>query len=510
MRNRIYGLETEYGIVLIQNDGTWVCDEQSLYQSQAHFEEFYGKQFMGNGSRIYKDIGSHPEYSTAECLELLDLVAQDKAGEQILDEVFAQYSVHLFKNNGQHADVEMSPPFVPITFGCHENFLMARSLDEKVLAPIFLPFLVVRQIVAGAGWVTGRELQQQNVSYAISQRTWFIRRKVSNSTHSGWERGILCTARWEEPHADSRMYKRLHLALGDSNMSELSTYLKMATVGILLEMLEEGYPLAEKLADFELRDPVASLHAVSCDLTCRKPVIELDVGSNISALDLFWVFVTLMEEYKTRHGLNKELSDALTILIDILQRLERRKIDQETQMEVDSLGLDEELDWLIKKSLLEEVLRKFRCDWPSFAQTEISWGGRQVSVYDQLRAKDKKYHDISPDGLYNIYVAEPDLSPDQLKSLGIRTPRVVAKERIKYMKHNPPQNTRAKIRGEFIKFFEKRRPEAKAKFSWNWSRLDIFDFDIGYRGLGTHADIQLDDPFATENYDIEIIKRSLK
>lgn len=506
MRNRIYGLETEYGTVLIQNDGTWICDEHGLSQHQAHFEKFYGKQFMGNGSRVYRDTDSHPEYGTAECLELLDLVAQDKAGEQILDEVFASYSgeteagrVHLFKNNGQHADVEMSPPFVPITFGCHENFLMARSLDAKALAPIFLPFLVVRQIVAGAGWVTGRELQRQNVSYAISQRTWFIGRMVSSSTHAGWDRGILCTARWEEPHADSRMYKRLHLILGDSNMSELSTYLKMATVGILLEMLEEGYPLAEKLADFKIRYPVASLHDVSCDLTCRKPVIELDSGSKISALDLFWVFVTLMEEYKTRNGLNKELSDALTILIDILGRLERRKIDQETQMEVDSLGLDEELDWLIKKSFLEDSLRQLCCDWPSFAQTEISWGGRQVSVYDQLRAKDKQYHDISPEGLYNIYVAEPDLSPDQLKALGIRTPRVVAKERIEYMKHNPPQNTRAKIRGEFIKFLEERRPEAKAKFSWDWSRLDIYDFHI-----------QLDDPFATENHDIEIIKRALE
>lgn len=508
MKKRIYGLETEYGVAFILGNGIWLCGDIDIQPFFTHLSWLGTDKlhFLANGSRLYVDMSAHPEYCTAECLSLRDLVAHDKAGEKMLDKISNEYTkhevgrIHLFKNNVQHFEGPEHDNGTPVTFGCHENFLIAQSLTESALETVLVPFLVVRQIVTGSGWVANRNFQDQNIKYAISQRSKFIGQKTGAITHGSSPRAILCTARLAgEPHADSQKYKRLHLLVGDSNMSELSTFLKMASTSILLEMMEENYHFMVRVASLMPQDPVNALHLVSQDLTCKKPVIELADGRNFSAIDLFLAYIELMEEYERTQGLDQELSNALKILIDILQRFEKREIDQETLMEINSQGLDEELDWLIKKSILEDSLKRFGCAWDNFTEKMMCSEGREVSAYDQIRAKDKKYHDISKEGLYNEYVASTDLSVNEMRAMQIRTPRIVERAEIEYMEENPPQNTRAKIRGDFIRFLV--AENLIGRFYIDWGAIHSF--------TGLPA-IFLQDPFATKSDELDKLRRSLQ
>jgi proteasome accessory factor A len=506
MKKRIFGIETEYGIVAVDPSGKWLCEQGDInsrleyLRANSNSSEHNGK-FLANGSRLYVDAGNHPEYASAECASVSDAVVQDKAGERILRRIFDRVNakVLLFKNNVQYAINDQVSShygqFEPITFGCHENFLMEERVGETDLSPVFLPFLVVRQIISGSGWVADPHYYSkvfrdpQSIRYVISQRTRFIGEAIGSQTRTQWQRPILCTARFNEPHAESSRYKRLHLILSDSNMSELSAYLKMGTVAILLEMVEEGYPFDE-LKSLQLVDSVRSLHLVSFDLSCKKPVIELDSGKLISAIDLFREYVAIMDRYQTINGLNPELSDVLARVKDALGRFEKREIDQETLMEIDSQGLDKELDWLMKKSLLESSLRKLDCYWNNFFDKR--------DVYEHIRAKDLKFHEISKRGIYNIAVSD-DLSLVDLKALGARTPRIAEDQRIEDAVENPPQDTRAKLRGDFIRFLEGKGAGVKSCFSMNWEQI----YSSAYRG------VNLSDPFATENESLDRLYRSI-
>lgn len=514
MRKRIYGLETEYGIAFMRKNGSWTCDDSVLNPLLEYLHNFSGsQQFLPNGSRLYIDMRTHPEYCTAECLDLADLIAQDKAGEKILDRIFDQQTeqnqgrVHLFKNNVQYVESDEDAAGPPVTFGCHENFSMASWLNERELASVFIPFLVARQVISGSGWVANYDFQNKGIKYAISQRARFIGSVTSNYTTEGWQRAIFSTSRWGEPFADKEKYRRLHLIVGDSNMSELSTYLKMATVGILLDILEEGYPLWDRVARLMPRDQVRALHLISRDLTCKEPVIELRDGKFISALNMLQAYFEIMEEYERACGMKDDLSSALKIMKDILWRLEKREIDKETLMEINSQGLDEELDWLIKKSMLEYGLQKFGCSWKDFYGKKIQSAEGEINVYGYLRYRDLKYHDISDSGLYNDYVSLPDLSPSELKASQVRTPRVVEKEKIKDMEKNPPQNTRAKIRGDFIKFLKERGTVIR-HFAFDWDKISVTGspFFTELRRLFDENEIHLPDPFAVENEQVNSLK----
>lgn len=521
MKKRIYGLETEYGIALIDEYGRWYCDSTTLTPYLDFLRNSYVLEFLPNGARIYVDRSYHPEYSTAECADLVDLIAQDKAGEKILDEISIKAAqrygikrIALFKQNVQYAperdEQGHNTPYYesPVTFGCHENFSMDPMIDERLLSATLTPFLVARQVIAGSGWVANPPYQRKKLRYVISQRARFIKIHVGADTTSLQSRAIICLARWGEPHADEKKYRRLHLILGDSNMSEISTYLKMGTLGILLEMIEEGYPLDVRAQRFMPRDPVLALHSVSFDLTCKKPVIELLDRESVSAIDVLWGYVAMMEEYKKMQGLSDQLSDVLRRLEDTLKRLEKREIDKETLMEVDSQGLDQELDWLITKSLHEHTLRRFGWHWHNFFGKEIAidTGSGKIGLYDKLIANDLAYHDISQSGLYNQYFAEPDLPLPKLRELQIRTSRIVEKAAIENMEKNPPQNTRAKIRGDFIKFLSSNVPASDLPGGWqiHWSRI------VSSPKYGSFPPIKLDDPFATEDERIEWLKSIIR
>ncbi|MEI8191794.1 MAG: proteasome accessory factor PafA2 family protein, partial [candidate division NC10 bacterium] len=224
MQRRIFGLETEYGMIASSPDGRVSLSVESALGYL--FEKVVARQrgtndFLRNGGRLYQDTGCHPEYATPECDDPLDLVLYDKAGERIVEELQLaaeqklrdngiDCNIFLFKNNTDS---------VGNTYGCHENYLVDRTINFHKLAELLIPFLVTRQIFTGAGKILKTRAGNH---YYISQRAQHIYQEISGATTSS--RGIINTR--DEPHADEERYRRLHVIVGDSNMSEVSTYLK--------------------------------------------------------------------------------------------------------------------------------------------------------------------------------------------------------------------------------------------------------------------------------------------
>lgn len=238
LKQRIFGLENEYGLIFSPKGGVYLPMERVL---GCIFEglipnSWPSNAFLANGARFYQDTGCHPEYSTPECDNILDLVIHDKAGERLLEACLPAAEerlradglsgeIYIFKNNTDS---------LGNTYGCHENFLMRRDVDFWKVTEQLIPFFVTRQIYSGAGKVLKVSGKTQ---YCISQRAQHIHERTSSSTTSS--RSIINTR--DEPHADAERYRRLHIIVGDSNMSELATYLKVGTASLILSMIEEGY-----------------------------------------------------------------------------------------------------------------------------------------------------------------------------------------------------------------------------------------------------------------------------
>ena len=219
--------------------------------------------FLRNGSRLYLDVGSHPEYATAECDALTELVAHDKAGERILEGLVVDAEqrlrdegvagdIYLFKNNTDSAGN---------SYGCHENYLVGRHGEFSRLADVLIPFLVSRQIICGAGKVLQTP---RGAIYCVSQRAEHIWEGVSSATTRS--RPIINTR--DEPHADAERYRRLHVIVGDSNMNETTTLLKVALTDLVLRMIEDGVTFR----DLTLENPIRAIREISHDLTGRRKV----------------------------------------------------------------------------------------------------------------------------------------------------------------------------------------------------------------------------------------------
>ena len=278
---RIYGLENEYGVTCtLRGQRRLSPDEVAryLFRRVVHWGRS-SNVFLANGARLYLDVGSHPEYATPECDLLHDLVAHDKAGERILGQLLdsaeqrlaeegIRGDIYLFRNNTDSAGN---------SYGCHETYLTSRNDELVRYSEVLIPFLVTRQIYAGAGKVlhTARGAQ-----YSISQRAEHIWEGVSSATTRS--RPIINTR--DEPHADSDRYRRLHVIVGDSNMSEYATFLKVGAASLVLRMLEDPGVV---LRDLTLENPIRAIREISHDLTLQRTVrlangarLYLDVGSH--------------------------------------------------------------------------------------------------------------------------------------------------------------------------------------------------------------------------------------
>jgi len=382
----------------------------------------------------------------------MDVMIYDKAGERILENLlnYAQNKVHEEGFQGELAIFKNNTDFVGNSYGCHENYLADRTADFYYMAEQLIPFLVTRQIFTGAGKVFRT---RRGTVYHISQRAQHIRQKISGTTTN--ERSIINTR--DEPHAIKEKYRRLHIIVGDSNMSEFSTYLKVGTTALVLQMIEDDFlpPI------FSLRNPVRAIKDISRDLTCREAV-PLNSGKKYSALELQKEYLDLAHRYYSTRPMSPEAAD-------ILQKWEYVL----TKLEEDPMQLHHEIDWVIKLHLLQAYGE--RTNLPPEASG------------DRMLMLDLQYHDIRHEkGLYFL-----------LERKG-QVVRLATEEQIEKAMVDPPQNTRAKMRGELIKLAKMKR--IPYDLDWNYIR-------IGYL---LNLWVKCNDPFQEENEKVTQLKRRIE
>ncbi|WP_007024702.1 Pup--protein ligase [Saccharomonospora iraqiensis] len=426
MQRRIFGIETEFGVTCTFHGQRRLSpDEVARYLFRRVVS--WGRSsnvFLSNGSRLYLDVGSHPEYATAECDDITQLVTHDKAGERILEDLLVDAErrladegiggdIFLFKNNTDSAGN---------SYGCHENYLVTRAGEFSRVADVLLPFLVTRQLVAGAGKVLQTP---RGAVYCLSQRAEHIWEGVSSATTRS--RPIINTR--DEPHADAERYRRLHVIVGDSNMAEPTTLLKVGAVHLVLEMVEQGV----QFRDFTLDNPIRAIREVSHDLTGRRPV-RLAGGREASPLEI-------QREYHARAVQHVEANDSGPTARQVVDLWGRALDAVERQ---DFSGIDTEIDWAIKHRLVERYRAKHDLDLsdPKVAQLDLA------------------YHDIRRGrGIFDLL---------QRKGM-VR--RVTDDGEIEAAKDTPPQTTRAKLRGDFIAAAQ----QVGRDFTVDWVHLKLND-----------------------------------
>src|SRR6476659_581935 len=278
MDKRIFGIETEFGISYSSPDSRPLAPEEV---SRYLFRKVvaWGRSsnvFLTNGSRLYLDVGSHPEYATAECDSVRQVVTHDKAGERIIEGLVADAQVRL-REDGVAGDIYVfknNTDSAGNSYGCHENYLVTRAGEFATISDTLLPFLISRQITCGAGKLVATS---KGATYAVSQRADHIWEGVSSATTRS--RPIINTR--DEPHADAEHYRRLHVIVGDSNMSESTTMLKVGSCDLVLRMIEAGVVMR----DLTLENPIRAIREISHDTTGRRTV-RLANGRQLSPLDL--------------------------------------------------------------------------------------------------------------------------------------------------------------------------------------------------------------------------------
>jgi proteasome accessory factor A len=405
MKRRILGLETEYGITCTR-DGRPVLTPEVL--ARYLFEELipsprYPNTFLENGSRLYVDTGFHPEYATPECDDLLQLVAYDRAGERIIAELARRAEARLPEHDlaGRVRALKNNTDSAGNSYGCHENYLVSRATPFVRLVEGLIPFLATRQIFTGAGRIRS---DPGGPRFCMSQRAEHITNEVSGTTVSG--RPMINTR--DEPHADGERFRRLHVIVGDSNMSEVATYLKVGTTALVLDMIEDG--VFDR--DVALEDGASALHVIADDLSLRERV-RLKNGRAYTALEIQSVYLEACEAHARRVGLDAGAGAVLARWRDVLSRLA-----------ADPLGLRREVDWVIKKTLIDRYLEQR--------------GGRLADP--QAALLDLQYHDVEPErGLYGLLVRRGEVDT------------LVPAEVVERATQHPPPTTRARLRGEFVR-----------------------------------------------------------
>jgi proteasome accessory factor PafA2 len=380
---------------------------------------------LTNGARYYVDH-AHPEYSSPECTSALQLVAYDKAGERILAR--SMQAARRFLPPGQEIVVyKNNSDGKGNSYGCHESYLVDRSVEFSALVRHLIPFFVTRQIFAGAGKV-GAEHGQDEVPYQLSQRADFFEEEVGLETTI--RRPIVNTR--DEPHAEPTKYRRLHVILGDANLCEVATFLKVGTTAVVLAMIEDGF--VDK--DFSVERPVATLRTISHDPTCRRPFHRAD-GSTATAIDLQWEYLRLARKYADETGLEACGGDEHGGMV--LDRWESVL----TALEDDPAHLDGQLDWVTKHRLLDAYA----------ARHGLNWG------HPKLALMDLQYHDVRPGR--SLY--------ERLVEAG-KVERLVSEEEVRVAVTEPPATTRAYFRGQCLT----RWPDSVIAVNW-----DSLVFDLG-------------------------------
>jgi proteasome accessory factor A len=452
MDRRIFGLENEYGVTCtLRGQRRLSPDEVARYLFRRVVS--WGRSsnvFLENGARLYLDVGSHPEYATPECDSIYDLVVHDKAGERRLEDLLIAAEqrlreegirgvIYLFKNNTDSAGN---------SYGCHENYLTSRRDDFAYYSEHLIPFFVSRQIYAGAGKVLQTA---RGAMYCISQRAEHIWEGVSSATTRS--RPIINTR--DEPHADAERFRRLHVIVGDSNMSEYATFLKVGATSILLRMLEDQGVI---LRDMTLENPIRAIREISHDPTCKRKV-RLANGRELSALDIQSEYLNKAIKYRDTRGISPLEEQALAMWEHCLTGLDK-----------DPWSLDRECDWVIKHKLIERYRER----------------NNVPLTHPKVALLDLQYHDVNRKrGLYY-----------RMQEKGM-VDRICTDDEIDRAVHEPPQTTRARLRGEFIK----RATERRRDYTVDWVHLKLND--------NAQRTVLCKDPFKARDERVEKLIASL-
>ncbi len=427
MDRRIFGIENEYGVTCtFKGQRRLSPDEVARYLFRRVVS--WGRSsnvFLRNGARLYLDVGSHPEYATPECDDIIDLVTHDKAGERVLEGLVVDAErrlrdegiagdVYLFKNNTDSAGN---------SYGCHENFLVGRHGEFSRLADILIPFLVSRQIICGAGKVLQTP---RGAVYSVSQRAEHIWEGVSSATTRS--RPIINTR--DEPHADAERFRRLHVIVGDSNMSETTTLLKVASTDLVLRMIEAGVVMR----DLTLENPIRAIREISHDMAGLRKV-RLANGREATALEIQAEYLNKATDFVDRRELHTPVVDKA---LDLWERTLKAIESQDLAL------VEREIDWVIKYTLIDRYrsVHGLPLSHPRIAQLDLA------------------YHDIHRGrGLYYLLERRGAVA------------RVTSDLRVFEAKSVPPQTTRARLRGEFIRKAQERRRD----FTVDWVHLKLND-----------------------------------
>ena len=427
MDRRIFGLETEFGVTCATQDGRQLSADEvarHLFRKVVAWGRS-SNVFLRNGSRLYLDVGSHPEYATAECDDIRQLIAHDRAGERVLEGLVVDAQerldregpagrIHLFKNNTDSAGN---------SYGCHENYLIRRQGDFGRLADILVPFFISRQILTGAGKIT---VTPRGATFSLSQRAEHMWEAVSSATTRS--RPIINTR--DEPHADAESYRRLHVIVGDSSMSDTTTMLKIGATNLVLRLIEAGVPMR----DLSLENPMRAIREISHDVSGAHPVV-LANGRTTTAIDIQEEYLGRVTDFLAMHPDN---SPATARVLELWERGLRAVRSGDLSL------VARELDWVIKRDLID----RYR------AKHGLSLGDVRVARLDLA------YHDISrTEGLFNLLAARGLVD------------RIVTDLEVFEATAVPPQTTRAKLRGDFVR----RAQETRRDYTVDWVHLKLND-----------------------------------
>ncbi|MCR2051843.1 Pup--protein ligase [Actinomyces bowdenii] len=453
---RIIGIETEYGITCAS--GTAGPPPMDADQAaRALFDPIIQRGrssnvFTRSGGRLYLDVGSHPEYATAECDRLEDLLAQDRAGDLIMADLADQANarledrgvtgrIHLLKNN---LDAEGNG------FGCHENYLVRRSGSFWQDAQTLVPHLVTRQILVGAGHIAPDA--RGRARYCFSQRADQTWEALSAATTRA--RPMINTR--DEPHADAERYRRMHIIVGDSSIAQGSTLLKAGAMDLLLDYLESG----GDLSDLALAEPMRAIREVSSDLRAAV-ALELADGRTITPVDL-------QHEHLERVTAHVQAELDLTGMQRQVLDLWGRGLEAVRSGRYEAVAA--ELDWAAKLRLLTRYTQRTgaRLDDPRVARLALA------------------YHDVT---------SGEGLRP-RLERAGLLR-RYIDQEACRVAVTQPPATTRARLRGAAVA----RAEDLRLDLSVDWVSLRLDD--------GVCRPVSLTDPFRAVDERVDALLEAM-
>ena len=463
LARRIIGVETEYGITCAPTtDGPPPMDAD--HAARELFEPVVQRSrssnvFTRGGARLYLDVGSHPEFATAECDRLEDVLAQDRAGELVMADLVEQANahlaasgvpgrIHLLKNNRDAEDNG---------FGCHENYLVRRRGDFWNDARTLVPHLVTRQILVGAGHITAggdaRPAADGLRGYVFSQRAEQMWDAVSSATTRA--RPLINTR--DEPHADAERYRRMHVIVGDSNIAQGSTLLKVAAMDLLLDYLEHG----GDLGDLALADPMRAIRDTCHDMT-GGVLLERSDGRTITPLEMQAEHLGRLRDHVAQ-GIE------VTALHEAALELWERGL-QALRLQQPEI-VDTELDWAVKQRLLTRYCQRHDTDLTDPRVSRLALA----------------YHDVSPgEGLRQ-----------RLEDAGLLH-RFVDEATCRRAVDTPPATTRARLRGAVVG----RAEDLRRDVSVDWVRVRLDD--------GVCSPVTLNDPFCAVDERIDALLESME